>query len=136
MFFSICIHDSATYLLTPVYCCLAKPYPDAQVAHCLCGPRGPCKYTIKEGVQIPEGFLGNIVPKTRAVFGHEVLEVLVLPLLWAALEDEVTVNGTKCNFLPSALRDEIKRKWLSLGGEDSNPIEIFRFEYNSWAISS
>ena len=82
---------------------------------------------IKDGVQIAEGFLGSIVPKTMAVFGREVLEVLALPLLWAAFEDEVTVNGTKCQLVPSALRDEIKRKWLSSGGEDSNPIEKISF---------
>ena len=82
---------------------------------------------IKDGVQIAEGFLGSIVPKTMAVFGREVLEVLALPLLWAAFEDEVTVNGTKCQLVPSALHDEIKRNWLSSGGEDSNPIEKILF---------
>lgn len=82
---------------------------------------------IKDGVQIPEGFLGSIVPKTMAIFGRDVSEVLALPLLWAAFEDEVTVNGTKCQLVPSSLRDEIKRKWLSSGGDDSNPIERISF---------
>ena len=53
---------------------------------------------IKDGVQIPEGFLGRIVPKTMAIFGRDVSEVLALPLLWAAFEDEVTVNGTNVNW--------------------------------------
>ena len=39
----------------------------------------------------------------------------------------MTVNGTKCQLVPSSLRDEIKRKWLSLGGDDSNPIERISF---------
>jgi hypothetical protein len=76
---------------------------------------------------IPQGFLADIVPQTMAVLGHDILEVLALPLLWAAFEDAVTVNGTECRLVPTAMRNKIMHKWLSLGGEDSNPIEKILF---------
>ena len=124
MFFSICILDSATYLLTPVYCCLAKPYPDAQVAHCLCGPRGPCKYAIKVGYHISDTVIESLLPKSFASFGGEIACVLALPLLWAAFEGETSVNGYTVPLIPPHLASNIKDCWVVAGNSpDVNPIE-------------
>lgn len=37
-----------------------QPYPDARVAGVLCGPRGPCKYQVKEGMMVPAAFLQSV----------------------------------------------------------------------------
>ena len=56
-------------------------YPDARVAGVLCGPRGPCKYSVKEGMVVPPAFLEWIVPHSIEVFGTNIAQVLALPLL-------------------------------------------------------
>ncbi len=63
-----------------------QPYPDACIAAVLCGSCGPCKYAVKDGMVIPAAFLDSIVSHCYAAFGTEVAQVLVLPLLWAALQ--------------------------------------------------
>jgi hypothetical protein len=44
---------------------------------------------------IHQGFLEDIAPHSFAIFGDEIIEVLVLSLIWAAFEGAVTVNGTR-----------------------------------------
>jgi hypothetical protein len=39
-----------------VYIDVDVPYPDAKVASILCGPRGPCKYATREGVELTDDF--------------------------------------------------------------------------------
>ena len=38
------------------------PYPDAKVASVLCGPRGPCKYALRDGVSLTDDFFCSIAP--------------------------------------------------------------------------
>jgi hypothetical protein len=104
-----------------------KPYPDAQVAHSLCSPCGPCKYSIKDGVTIHQGFLEDVAQHSFAVFGDEITEVPELSLIWAAFEGAVTVNGTRCSVVPTVLGDEIKQKWLCTGGSEVKPIKRISF---------
>ena len=75
-------------------------------------------------MQIAEGFLGSIVPKTMAIFGRDVSEVLALPLLWAAFEGETSVNGYTVPLIPPHLASNIKDCWVVAGNSpDVNPIE-------------
>jgi hypothetical protein len=97
-----------------------KPYPDVRVAHSFCGPHGPCKYSINDGVTISQGFLEDIAPNCFAVFGGEITRVLALSLLWAAFKGTVTANGTRCSVVLTVLCDEIKREWLCTGGSEVN----------------
>jgi hypothetical protein len=52
------------------------PYPDAKVASVLCGPRGPCKYAMREGVEITNDYFCSIAPQCVEAFGREVAIVL------------------------------------------------------------
>jgi hypothetical protein len=102
---------------------MATATPTARVVRSLCRPHEPCKYSIKDGVIIPQGFLEDTAPHSFAVFGGEITEVLALSLLWAVFEGAVTVNRTKCSIVPIMLGDKIKRKWPCAGGSVVNPIE-------------
>ena len=101
-----------------------QPYPDARVASVLCGPRGPCKYVIKDDVVMPAGFLESITPNSQEVFGSDIAEVLALPLLWAAFERESPCKGISQLIIPSLLADSSRERWVAAGGiVDVNPIE-------------
>ncbi len=100
------------------------PYPDARVASVLCGPCGPCKYATKEGHVISDAFVESVIPNIHAIFGSDISQVLVLPLLWASYEGACTVNEFTFPLIPIAMAQEIKGKWISGGGSPSdNPIE-------------
>jgi hypothetical protein len=101
-----------------------QPYPDARVASVLCGPRGPCKYVVKDEVMMPAEFLESITPHSHDIFGSDIAEVLALPLLWAAYERESPCNGVAQTIIPSRLADLIRERWVAAGGlVDVNPIE-------------
>ena len=101
-----------------------QPYPDARVAGVLCGPRGPCKYAVKEGMVVPVAFLQSIVPHSVEVFGADIAQVLALPLLWAAFEREATYNGVVRRIIPQDLATSIFDRWVSFGFSGrENPVE-------------
>ena len=101
-----------------------KPYPDARVAGVLCGPRGPCKYAVKDGMAVSTDFLEEITPNACAVLGVDVARVLALPLLWASYERTFTAQGVELTIMPERLAEKIKGSWICSGGlVDINPIE-------------
>ena len=101
-----------------------KPYPDARVAACLCGQRGPCKYVVKDGMAVPDEFLEEITPHACAVVGVDVARVLALPLLWAAYERVFIAKGHEIGMIPERLADKVKQSWIRSGGlVNVNPIE-------------
>ncbi len=94
------------------------------MASVLCGPCGPCKYATKEGHVISDAFVESVIPNIHAIFGSDISQVLVLPLLWASYEGACTVNEFTFPLIPIAMAQEIKGKWISGGGSPSdNPIE-------------
>ncbi|KAL3758123.1 hypothetical protein ACHAWU_004204 [Discostella pseudostelligera] len=93
-----------------------KPYPDARVAGVLCGPRGPCKYAVKDGMAVSTDFLEEITPNACAVLGVDVARVLALPLLWASYERTFTAQGVELTIMPERLAEKIKRSWICSGG--------------------
>jgi hypothetical protein len=100
------------------------PYPDARVASILTGPRGPCKYAVKGGTQISDEVIRSLVPKIYSAFGGDIASVLVLPLLWAAYEENMTVNGYTLPIIPPSLTSAIKERWIAAGNSPvENPIE-------------
>ena len=93
-----------------------QPYPDAKVAGALCGPSGPCMYSVKEGINITPEFLESITPHSCDIFGPAVAKTLALPLLWAAHEP-----GT---IIPGDLGRRIRESLIHAGVVvDGNPIE-------------
>ena len=75
------------------------PYPDGKVASILCGPRGPCKYAVKEGLIINDDFFLSLVPRCIDAFGHDIAIVLARSLLWASFESAVLVNGNAVSII-------------------------------------
>ena len=95
-------------------------YPDAKVASVLCGPRGPCKYALRDGLELTDDFFFSITPRCVEAFGREVGIILARSLLWAAYEKEVRTNNQVLSIIPSDLGARIK---AACGGGDVNPIE-------------
>lgn len=88
---------------------LALPYPDAKVCGMLC-MKGPIMYSLRENSGISTTWLKeNVVPNILLCAGirQEVAVRLALPLLWAALEEEV-------NILPDFLRERIADSYATL----------------------
>ena len=103
---------------------MSLPYPDASVASVLTGPRGPCKYSAKGGNTINAELMKSLVPRIHAAFGGEIAGVLVLPLLWAAFEGNMTINGYTLPIIPIELASLIKERWIAAGkSQVDNPIE-------------
>ncbi len=102
---------------------MTLPYPDARVASVLTGPRGPCKYTAKGGRLVGGETLKTLVPKIHAAFGSDIAGVLALPLLWAAFEGDMVINGHTLPILPTQLAQRIKGCWIGAGNPPENPIE-------------
>jgi hypothetical protein len=102
------------------------PFPDAKVASVLCGPRGPCKYSAKDGVEVNDDFLSSIAPRCAEAFGGDVAIILARSLLWAAFEPKtVLVNNVAVSIIPSDLRKKIMDAWTDSGrgADDVNPVE-------------
>jgi len=87
--------------------------PDAKVASILCGPRGPCKYMVKEGLVIHDDFFLSLVPRCIDAFGTEIAIVFARSLLWAAFKSTVIYNGDAVSIIPSALRKKILDVWAA-----------------------
>ncbi len=79
------------------------PYSNAKVVSILCGPQGPCKYAVRDGVDLYDDFLCLIAPQCVEAFGREVTIILARSLLWAAFEDDVRVNEQVISLIPSDL---------------------------------
>jgi hypothetical protein len=104
---------------------LALPYPDAKVCGMLC-MKGPIKYSLRQNSGISLIWLKeNVVPNILHCAGikETVALRLALPLLWAALEDEV-------NILPDFLRERIFNAYAALRNNEeihlldhSNPVK-------------
>jgi hypothetical protein len=62
----------ATKKQVDIYIDVDLPYPDAKVASILCGPWGPCKYAVRDGVDLTDDFLCSIAPQRVEAFGREV----------------------------------------------------------------
>ena len=90
---------------------MTLPYPDAHIASVLTGPQGPCKYAIKGSNAISDNITESLVPNIHAAFRGEIARVLVLPLLWAAFDGNMTVNGYT---LPSSPRS-LQQQWRNTG---------------------
>ncbi len=100
------------------------PYPDARVASVLTGPQGTCKYAVKGGIHISDSTIKSLVPKIHAAFGGNIAGVLALPLLWAAFEGNITVNGHTFPIIPDQLTLLMKEQWMAAGNSPvNNPIE-------------
>ena len=91
---------------------MTLPCPNACVASVLTGPQGPCKYAIKGGNAISDSIIESLVPHIHAAFGSEIARVLVLPLLWAAFEGDMTVNGYTLPIIPKELATAMKKHWI------------------------
>ncbi len=59
-------------------------------------------------MQISDEVIRGLVPKIYSAFGGDIASVLVLPLLWAAYEENMTVNGYTLPIIPSSLSSVIK----------------------------
>ena len=92
---------------------MTLPYPDARIASVCTGPQGPCKYAIKGGNAISDNITESLVPNIHATFGGEIARVLVLPLLWAAFEGDMTVNGYILPIIPKELATAMKDRWIA-----------------------
>lgn len=80
------------------------PYPDAKVAAALC-IGGPCKYELLEGSGITREWLRGIVVRNmhdKDGIHDAVADTLALPLLWAAMDDDMEGK------MPTDLRNQIR----------------------------
>jgi len=94
-------------------------YEDARVASLLCRG-GPVRYTIKEGVQITDGWLfEHVVPNIRRRFPNDarLCRVMALSLLYICLQH----NEEIC--VPAPLRNRVKDAYTALGLAVEEPIE-------------
>ena len=73
------------------------------------------KYAVKGGHHISDAIIESLVPKIHASFGGKIACVLVLPLLWAAFEDETTVNEYTVPIIPPQLTSDTKDRWVGSG---------------------
>ncbi len=69
----------------------------------LCGPRGPCKYAERDGVDLSDDFFCSIASQCVEAFGREVAIILAHLLLWAAFKDDVRVNEQVISLISSDL---------------------------------
>jgi regulator of replication initiation timing len=104
--------------IADVYDDIDLPYPDAKVAGKLC-IGGPCKYSVKAGSGVTDGFiLQYVVPAIATRFPEKVSLVLGKALLWFAFSDEQ-------EHLPTALRERIHHAYTEIQElpDNVNPVE-------------
>jgi hypothetical protein len=102
------------------------PFPDAKVASVLCGPRGPCKYATREGIELTDDFLCSLLPVCERAFGRDIAVIFARALLWASFEPSIRVNDEVLRLIPQSLQRKILSacaQHIPLWGEGSNPIE-------------
>jgi hypothetical protein len=108
------------------YMDIQRPYPDARIAACLCGPSGPVKYKLSGDFPwLTREFLSSrIAPKIARLLGHDVAATLGLPLLWAAIQKASTYNSD-VPILPIGLSDRVCDAVYEVAGQISanlNPV--------------
>lgn len=109
--------------IVDIYIDVTLTYPDACTAAVLCGPRGACKYRIRQGISLTERHLTELVAReTNKIVPNRVALVLALPLLWAAFDDSISETP---RYLPTELTDEILSDLANAGFDfrGSNPVE-------------
>jgi len=110
------------------YMDIQRPYPDAQVAACLCGPAGPIFYKLKAEISwsTTEFLTTAVAPNTCRLIGCDLAKVLALPLIWAAVQG-VSERDRDLELLPSALREKILNAIVVAAGrpvgERDDPME-------------
>ncbi len=99
-----------------IYIEITLPYPNARIAS--------GKYAIKGSNAISDNITELLVPNIHAAFGSEIARVLALPLLWAAFEGDMTVNGYTLSIIPKELASAMKERWIAAGNSLAcNPVE-------------
>lgn len=97
-------HSSAAQVDT--YIAIDRPYPDALIASCLCGPEGPIRYKVNSELIPPEFILQVVAPGCVQRFGPKIAMTLGAALLWAA----VTTSNRHRGFilLPKSIKRRIR----------------------------
>ena len=99
------------------YISTTLPYPDAMAAATLCGPKGACKYSVKNGKELSMALLSNVVPHCKTQFGERIASVLALPVIWALQQP----YDAEFPLMPSTLRkktmDVLKMNGLDVDGQ-------------------
>lgn len=110
--------------IVDTYIDIQRPYPDAQVACCLCGPSGPIKYKIiDECTWLDDSFLfKSIAPKICALLGPKTAVELAKPLIYAAIKYTASEDNDYI-LLPESLQTRIIRLIVEKGGYAS-PSEV------------
>jgi hypothetical protein len=101
------------------YIDVERPMPDTRVACCLCGPRGPIKYEVREEFKWLTGnFLSNVIaPNIKKLAGPNIASTLGKTLLYAAINKISNVDNTFV-LLPTTLRSRIIQNIMSAGAFD------------------
>ena len=86
-----------------------RPYPDAQVSACLCGPSGPIVYKIATNITwlTREFIITKVAKKINLVMGNEMAFLLGVPLLWAALQG-ASLSDPNLQLMPITLQNRIR----------------------------
>lgn len=85
------------------------PFPDAKVASALC-VGGPCKYELVNGGGITQEWLREVVVPNiigKPGIANRVADVLALPLLWAAMDNEMETR------MPAMTRNRIRNAYAA-----------------------
>ena len=72
-------------------------------------------HAVKGSYAISDSITESIVPIIHATFGSEIARVLALPLLWAAFEGDMAVNGYTLPIIPTKLATAMKEHWIAAG---------------------
>jgi hypothetical protein len=96
-------------------------FHDAKVAGILC-VGGPCKYDVKEGLEVPNEWLfEHVVPNIRRRFGTQISAVLAKALLYICLKEQ-DANDPSYIPVPSEISERVRRAYGELGLEEPHPV--------------
>lgn len=104
------------------YVDIQRPYPDARVAACLCGPCGPAIYKATNQPRLTDAFLlSYVAPQIANLMGNKIAATLVLPLLWASVQNVSSCGQVQ--LLPVSLSDRIRNSIRLVCGTLPSPQE-------------
>ena len=84
----------------------------------------PASRLLNFGNAISDNITELLVPNIHAAFGGEIARVLTLPLLWAAFEGDMTVNGYTLPIISKELATAMKDRWIAARNSLAcNPVE-------------